>query len=299
MPAAAFVINQALGSHHFRSACRASAERAGWKPELLVTATSVAGARAASKAVAAGAGLVVAAGGDGTVRACAQALAGTGVPLGIVSLGTANLLARALGLPRHPAAALRVALTGHSRLIDLAAVSGESEGEGEDMVVTAMAGIGLDAAVVAATRFKRRLGWPAYAIAGAMQVARPAATFSIRIDDAAPIMRKARSVVVANCGQLPGGFTILPDARPGDGLLDVAILAPEGPLGWVRLAELVMRGDGRLERYRARRVEITANSRLPRQADGELLDRSRTLLATVRPGALLVRCDREPPGRSG
>jgi diacylglycerol kinase family enzyme len=162
-----------------------------------------------------------------------------------------------------------------------------------------MAGIGLDAAVVEATRFKRRLGWPAYAIAGAMHVAGPAATFSIRIDDEEPFTRRARSVVVANCGQLPGGFTILPDARPGDGLLDVGILAPEGPLGWVRLAELVIRGDGRLERYPARRVEITANSRLPRQADGELLDRGATLLARVRPGALLVRCDREPPGRSG
>jgi diacylglycerol kinase family enzyme len=297
MPTAAFVINQALGSHHFRSACRASAERAGWKPELLITATSAAGARAAAEAVAAGAGLVVAAGGDGTVRACAQALAGTDVPLGIVSLGTANLLARALALPRHPAAALRVALTGHSRRIDLAVVGGD--GDGGDMVFTAMAGIGLDAAVVAATRFKRRLGWPAYAIAGGMHLAGPAATFSIRIDDAEPFTRKARSVVVANCGQLPGGFTILPGAHPGDGLVDVGILAPEGPLGWIRLAELVIRGDGKLERYRARRVEITAGSSLPRQADGELLTSGRTLTAAVRPGALLVRCDREPPGRSG
>ena len=297
MPAAAFVINQALASQHFRSACRASATHAGWTPELLVTATSVAGAQAASEAVAAGAGLVVAAGGDGTVRACAQALAGTGVPLGVVSLGTANLLARALALPRHPAAALRVALTGHSRLIDLAAL--DREGGGEDMVVTAMAGIGLDAAVVEATRFKRRLGWPAYAISGAMHVAAQAATFSIRIDDAEPFTRRARSVVVANCGQLPGGFTILPGARPGDGLLEVGILAPEGALGWVRLAELVIRGDGGLERYPARRVEITADSQLPRQADGELLGRGATLRATVRPDALLVRCDREQPGRSG
>ena len=103
-------------------------------------------------------GLVVAAGGDGTVRACAQALAGTQVPLGIVPLGTANLAARALGIPPRLGGSLAAAFGGHERRIDLA-VAGAAVGDAgaragggaAGLTFAAMAGIGLDAEVVAAT----------------------------------------------------------------------------------------------------------------------------------------------------
>jgi len=108
--------------------------------------------------------LVVAVGGDGTVRGCAEGVASTGVPLGIVPHGTANLLARTLGIPGHPRAALDVALDQRrptdDRLIDLAIADREP--------FTAMAGMGLDAAVVAGTKLKHQFGWFAYAMSGAM-----------------------------------------------------------------------------------------------------------------------------------
>src|SRR5262249_41830409 len=97
------------------------------------------------RAVAAGASLVFAAGGDGTVRACAEALAGTGVPLAIVPLGTANLTARALGVPSQGGRAVEAGFGGRDHTIDLAL----EEGAGGTWFA-AMAGIGLDAAVVAA-----------------------------------------------------------------------------------------------------------------------------------------------------
>ena len=105
-----------------------------------------------------------------------------------------------------------------------------------------MAGIGLDAAVVAATReqLKRRLGWVAYAAAGVTRLALPPRDFTVRLDDAEPLRRRARCVVVANAGLLPGGFTLLPGARLDDGLLDVGILAPSGTWGWVRVAGRVL-----------------------------------------------------------
>ena len=85
------------------------------------------------------------------------------------------------------------------------------------------------------------------------------------MDDGPPIVRTARSVVVGNSGLLPGGFALLPDASLDDGLLDVAILAPQGPFGWPRLATRVLTNshvqDRQLERLQARTVEITNPAR--------------------------------------
>jgi diacylglycerol kinase family enzyme len=158
--------------------------------------------------------------------------------------------------------------------------------------------MGLDAAVVAATRFKHHLGWLAYAMCGAVHLARPPAMFTIQTDDGAPVEREARSVVVGNSGLLPGGFTLLPDARIDDGVLDVGILAPHGPFGWPRIATRVLAHSGhqdrQLERFQAAKVEITAHAILPREVDGEVVAPDRTLTVAVRPAALIVRT---PAGR--
>ena len=266
--------------------CQAVAAAHGWDPLRLETAVDDAGTKLAHRAVAAGAGLVFAMGGDGTVRACAQALAGGGIPLAIVPWGTANLTARALGVPTGLDAALGVGFGRHERRIDLAVADG--------ITYAAMAGIGVDAAVVGATpgRFKARAGWLAYAAAGARHALGPHTTFELRLDGA-PLTRRARSVVVGNAGLLPGGFALLPDARLDDGLLDVGILAPSSPLGWARVAYRIMAGsryeDGQLERYRARRIEIRAAAELPREVDGEVIEPGRSLTVTVAPAALLVR----------
>jgi YegS/Rv2252/BmrU family lipid kinase len=290
MPSVAFVINGTLAksSGRFLSLCRTTAVNAGWTPDFLVTEKADAGTEAARAAVAQDIDLVVAAGGDGTVRSCAEGLAGTDVPMGIVPLGTGNLLARTLGIPAHPSAALSVALDARhdtrDTRIDLATADG--------MPFTAMAGMGLDAAVVAATKLKHHFGWLAYAMSGAAHLAIPPVPFSIQIDGRT-ITREARCVVVGNSGLLPGGFTLLPEARVEDGLLDVGMLAPHGPFGWVQVATRVLthsRHPSRhLERLQARTVEITAEAALPREIDGEIVAPARTLTVLVRPAALTVR----------
>jgi YegS/Rv2252/BmrU family lipid kinase len=288
MPAVTFVINGTLAKTggHFVPLCRAGAARDGWTPSFVVTDKAAAGIAAARDAAAGGAGLVVAAGGDGTVRSCAEGLADTGVPLGIVPLGTANLLARTLGIPALPRTALAVALgTREDRRIDLATADGTP--------FTAMAGMGLDAAVVAATRLKHRLGWIAYAMSGAVHLADSPTTFTIRMDDGPAVEREAKCVVVGNSGLLPGGFNLLPQARIDDGLLDVGVLAPHGLVGWARVATRVLthsqRRDRQLERFQARKVEITARAALPREVDGEVIAPGSSLTVAVRPGALTVR----------
>src|SRR5215472_14073571 len=139
---AAFVVNRTRvrAWPQVSERCRAAAAASGWDPLLLETTADDAGTRLTHRAVAAGASLVFAVGGDGTVRACAQALAGTPVPLAIVPRGTANLTARALAVPARLEAALGVGFGRHGRRIDLAAAEG--------ITFTAMAGIGVDAAVI-------------------------------------------------------------------------------------------------------------------------------------------------------
>jgi diacylglycerol kinase family enzyme len=285
VPAAAFVINRTVvrDPAPLIRKCEAAARAAGWEPAFVPTA---------SAAVATAAGLVFALGGDGTVHGCARALAGTATPPAIVPLGTANLTARALGIPLRTSHAIETGFSGADHRVDLAR-AGET-------VFTAMAGIGLDATVVAATRqrAKRRLGWIAYAASGAARLSMPRAEFTVTLDHGKPMTRTAHCVVAGNSGLLPGGFTLLPQARLDDGLLDVGVLAPEGPLGWALVAGRVLtrdaparywRRDRRLERYQARHVEISCGMNLPRQADGELLEPGRSLTISVWPGALTVR----------
>lgn len=294
-PLAVFVVNgtRARRVAGLRARFTAAAAACGWgAPLILLTTPQDSGAGAAAQALEAGASVVFAVGGDGTVRACAQTLAGTEVPLAIVPAGSANLTARALGVPRDPDAALAAGFRGADCQVDLACVRlPESDG----MICTAMAGIGVDAAVVGATseRLKRRTGWPAYAAASAGQLSGASAEFAIRLDGGPPAVWRARSVVVGNTGRLPGGFPILPDARPDDGILDVGILAPAGLVGWISVGYRAVLGsrrdDSQLERRRARTVEITTPAPQPRQVDGEIIAPGTALSVSVLPGALRVR----------
>lgn len=319
MALVAFVLNRTLlrDPREFLRRGRAAAEERGWEPWFAPTSDAENGLAVTRRAVAAGASLVFAAGGDGTVRSCAEALAGTDVPLAIVPLGTANLTARALGLPTQADRAVDVGFGGRDRRIDLAridlaridlaridlarsggaGIGGISAGgtDAGGMWFAAMAGIGLDAAVVGAARerLKRRFGWVAYAVTGATKLSLPPCDFTVRLDGVEPLRRRARCVVVANAGLLPGGFTLLPGARLDDGLLDVGILAPSGAWGWVRVAGRVLargrRQDRSLERFQARCVQISADTDLPRQVDGEIVAPGRTLAVSVCPSALTVR----------
>jgi diacylglycerol kinase family enzyme len=311
MPVVVFVVNRTLlrDSRRFLRRCRRAADDRGWKSWFAPTSAAADGLALTRRAVADGASLVFAAGGDGTVRACAEALAGAGVPLAIVPLGTANLTARALGVPSRADRAVDAGFDGRDRRIDLALLDGTgiaaTSGAGTEGTLTrfaAMAGIGLDAAVIGATReqLKRRFGWVGYAVSGVTKLSLPPRDFAVRLDDAEPLRRRARCVVVANAGLLPGGFTLLPRAKLDDGLLDVGILAPASLYGWAcvgyRVVTRSRHNDHRLERFRARHVEITTPVPLPRETDGEIITPATSLEVSLRPASLIVRTPYRPGG---
>ena len=234
-----------------------------------------------------GAGLVIVCGGDGTVRACADALAGTQVPLGIVPVGTGNLLARNLALPMDLWTAVHVSLTGQDRRIDLGIVEGQR--------FAVMAGIGFDAAMVAGTseRLKTGMGWPAYLLSGARHLFGDIMRVTVRIDGGPELQRRARLVLIGNVGRITGGIPLLPDAAPDDGLLDVVILTPRTLLGWAHVAGRVLtrrRGTGRpVERHRGKRVEVRTEKPHPRELDGDNIPDSTEFVAEIDPAALTVR----------
>src|SRR5712691_12127040 len=175
----------------------------------------------ARKAVADGAERLLVCGGDGTATEAASALAGSGVALAVLPGGTGNLLAVNLGIPTDPEAALRLALTGEARPLDVGRANGK--------VFLVMAGMGLDAHMVrdADRELKERLGALAYLVATLRNLRRPPTRYAITIDGRL-IYRRARTVLVANVGRITGGLELLPGAVPEDGLLDVAILHAQG-----------------------------------------------------------------------
>lgn len=270
---------------------RRSCSRFGWaEPHLLTTTVEDPGAGAARTAVSEGAQLVLCCGGDGTLASVATGLANTGVPVGILPTGTGNLLGRNLDLPLDLDEALTVALAEHSRVLTL------DMGRIGDHNFAVMAGMGVDAAIMRDTRpaVKTLLGWPAYVLAGIGHLGdRPMAT-TIRLDGQAPMSRRARTVLVGNVGLLQGGIPVLPDADPTDGVLDIVLVAPRTVLGWCAVAWHLLRrntGDGpeQLERFRARRVEISTERPHPWQFDGDFLGPTRSLTIDIEPAALLVK----------
>ncbi|SCL31230.1 Diacylglycerol kinase family enzyme [Micromonospora inyonensis] len=257
---------------------------AGW-PEPLWYETTVEdpGRGQTEKAVAAGVDVVFACGGDGTVMSCVSALVGTEVALAVLPQGTGNLLAANLGLSGDLAAGLEVAVERGRRRLDVGAV--------DEHHFVVMAGMGFDAQMLADTSetTKARIGWPAYVVGAARHLRDRPMKVSIRIDDRPPVRRRARSVLVANVGRLQGGVTLLTEAEPDDGYLDVAVLTPRTLRHWLALGWAVMRRRGRVPRmevFRGRHVEITSNRAQPRELDGDLIEPGRVLRAEIRPGSL-------------
>lgn len=253
------------------------------------------GFRMAHEAAVAGAHVVLAVGGDGTLRAVCDELAGTGIPVGIVPAGTGNLLARNIGIPLYLRAAVDVALNGQDRAIDLVRVSGDNM---DDATFLVMAGMGFDAAIMAGVNesIKKRVGWLAYVLSALKALMYPAIRLEISIDDGPFTKHRARTIVIGNVGNLQGGMPLMPQARIDDGHIDVVLLNPRRFLSWVPLAARVLtkssRNDETITRMRGRTIVVRSNTETPREFDGDVIAPGHELRAECVHGRLLVRVPR-------
>ena len=163
-------------------------------------------------ALDAGADLVIVWGGDGMVQRCIDAIAGSeagsDVRIGIVPAGTANLLATNLGIPRDIEQAVRIALHGHVRKLDVGRLNGER--------FAVMAGAGWDALMIrdADGALKDRLGRVAYVWTGARHLREDRFHAVIKVDDQKWFDGKASCVLVGNVGKVFGGIQVFEGAKP-------------------------------------------------------------------------------------
>lgn len=229
---------------------------------------------------------VIVGGGDGTLNAVAPAIRERGALLGVLPLGTANDLARTLGLPPEPEAAAEALAQEHVREIDL--------GRANDTFYLNVASLGL--AVDVARRMnagaKRALGPLAYPLAAA-DALRASGSFRVRVSGPAGPLLEARSMwlAVGNGRFYGGGTPISEDAAIDDGQLDLRSVRPQPLHRLLPLALAVRRGiQHRFDGVDARSgswFRVETSRRLRVALDGEV--RTRTPVTfEVYPKALRV-----------
>lgn len=252
--------------------------------------------KAVERVLGEGAELLLAWGGDGMVRRCINALGDSQVPLAIVPAGTSNLLATNLGIETDIAAAVRVALLGERRRLDVGRFAGER--------FAVMAGAGFDAAMIeGADDLKDRLGRGAYVLGGAAQLNAPGFEAKIKIDGTRWYKGPASCILVGNVGELFGGIDVFADARPDDGLLDIGVLTAEGPVQLARAVARTALGSAEKSPFvrvtQGRKVRVKLDRKVPYELDGGDREDVKSFKVRVEPGAITVcvpRAAREEGG---
>jgi diacylglycerol kinase family enzyme len=283
---------------------------AGPRVQWWETSADDAGQAVAKRAIDAGAQLLVVAGGDGTVRAVAERIADdhSSVELGIVPLGTGNLLARNLGVPINDVtAAFARALSEEPRAIDVGWVDIELAAGAERHAFVVMVGFGIDAHMIAETDddLKDKAGWLAYVESlGRALDASEIVPFHITKDDEPGSDEEGHTLLIANCGMLQGGITLLPDADPSDGELDYLVLSAEGVGQWVGTLKTMVWDNGlkkilkkdaettstaSVNHGRATKLQITLPEARAFEIDGEEIGETRSFAVSIQPGAVHVR----------
>jgi diacylglycerol kinase family enzyme len=283
--------NRVEGTDELRHQITDQLAAAGWPaPDWLETTAEDPGTGQARRAVEDGVDVVLVCGGDGTVRAVIEGLAGTQTALAVLPGGTGNLLAANLDVPTDVPDGVDTVLRRGRRLIDV--------GEADGKTFAVMAGMGLDAATMddAPTALKNAAGSIAYVWSALRHLADDEMHVAVSVDGGPPMRRHARSVLVGNVGRLQGGVTLLPEAQPDTGVMEVAILAPRNLGHWLQLLVGVALRHKRVpsrEIHRGAHVVIRSDRPQPRQLDGDVLEPGRTLEVTVRPQSLWV-CVHQP-----
>ncbi len=271
---------------------RAALREAGWKVDGRCVKRKRALRRWSRRAVASGASVVVAVGGDGAVVQVASSLAGTDVALGIVPTGTGNLLAGNLGIPKGTSAATRTVLEGERRRIDAGCVTVD----GHERWFAVACGVGFDADVMDATAPRQKLRWGrlAYLANAARRSGRLRnVPHTITIDGEKTTMDAAQ-VFVANFGRMLPVIEPRDPIHGDDGVLDVIAIRASGPLpGIVAGWEALTQGGpgesdgGRVFRAKAREVTIEPETTRLVEADGSVIGKTPVTVAIV-PDALSV-----------
>ncbi len=264
-------------ARHFRVQLDAIAARAALRP----TACAGEARRLAAEAVREGFEVIVAAGGDGTVNEALNGLADVSdgfarTRLGVLPLGTVNVLARELGLPLRIAEAWQVILRGQERRLDLPWVEWPAGTGKERRYFVQLAGAGLDARAVEGVSWalKQKTGPLAYIVAGLKALAQPAPRITVSDGQ---VNRVGELVLIGNGRFYGGDYVVFPEARADDGLLDVKVFPKAGWSTLLRTGPVLLTRKrlpaGVCQSFRTGHFTLTSESEVPFQLDGELAGR--------------------------
>ena len=249
----------------------------------------------ARDAVEGGAKLIVAVGGDGTLNEVVNGIAGRGVELATIPLGTGMDFGRTYGVPTKFEDAVRVALEGDVRTIDAGHVAYRTwAGDAAERYFANVSSVGMSGAVAQrANGMSKALGGKAtffYALTRVF-LEWQNTEVTVTLDDAERHGRM-HDVIVANGVWHGGGMKLAPDAAPDDGQFDVVLIGDVSKVDFLTTAPKIYKGrhvhHPKVEVLRSKRVVVDAPVPLPIELEGEQVG---TTPATfeIRPGVLRVR----------
>ena len=288
--------------------------------EFIETRLDKDGRACALEALRNGADVIVAVGGDGTVRTVASAVSGTGHALGIIPIGTGNLFARNMGIPVDDIdAALTVATSHGSRHVDvgrLTLLDDRNADHGHAFLI--IAGIGFDAVMIGDTdpELKKNISWLAYFVSGVKNLFAPKYRGNVTITSADGSTHTIsglafRTFMAGNCGQIPV-FSLMPDASYDDGILDFEVIDTSGGLlGWANLFGDVVHQtitgkagssplstNSTIDQIQGVSAEIMLEKPVLAQVDGDMLPATKHLRFDVERKALCMRVPEVDPDLS-
>lgn len=243
----------------------------------------------ASRAVKKGYKVVIAMGGDDTVEAVIRGVTGSKTQLGIIPAGTANNLAKSLGIPADPQEACALIATGHVRKLDMGQIQVK---KGKKFHFFEMAAVGIVAALYPDAEDIRK---------GELSKIKDAVvTFlnhetkpkvSLTLDGESKITVETMLVTISNVPLIGLNFLVDPDASVDDGLLDISVYPDFSKRELIAYFGKVMNeghtSDGTIQRYRTRKLKIKTSPKLVVMSDGTMLGKG-TVRIKVLPGALRV-----------
>ena len=251
----------------------------------------------ARRAVKDGYKIVIAMGGDGTIEAVMRGIMGSKVRLGIVPAGTENNVARSLGIPTDLEEACALIASDNTLKLDMGQVKTR---QGEKFVFFELATIGLAAAIypdAAKVADGKLSNLKAAALTFIQQESRP--KVFLTLDGESKIEVESMSVMVSNTPVCGKNFLVAPQASLQDGLLDISVYPDFSKVELMRYYAAVRdggySGDGKVQRYQARKLKIKTSPKLAVMADGVELGKG-TVTIKVRPAALRVITTAKSPG---
>lgn len=265
------------------------------EPRWLTTTADDPGYAMTRDAIALRPDLILAAGGDGTVRVVCSELAHSDIPLGIIPAGTANLLARNLGIALDESQALAIAFDGTPKPTDLVKVTIDGDRRHAEHFAV-MGGLGIDGKVMADTNadLKKMVKSVAYFVAVAQHLNTAPVQATVTLDGKLVNDNPATLMLVGNVGQVQAGMSIFPHGTPFDGELDLIVTAPRGFGQWFSWGLRLLRKQAShsVTELQGKKVEISVAEPMPYQFDGDTLGEASTFEAEVVPGAIRVMLPR-------